>query len=71
MVGLVVREDNMKEILTDKERYEIINGWLTYGPTSYYNLVRQTELFIIEKYEGDKKSPWYSKLLDMFNQKKV
>jgi hypothetical protein len=69
MVDLVVQEDDMKEILTDKERYAIISGWLNHGPTSYYNLVRQTEMFIIEKQENNIKSPWYNNILNFFTKR--
>jgi hypothetical protein len=69
-VALVLQENNMKEILTDKQRYDIINSWSNYGPTTYYNLVRQTEMFIIEKQENNTKSHWYTRILNVFNKKK-
>jgi hypothetical protein len=49
MADLGALVNNMNEILTEKERYDVINGWLNYGPTTYYNLVRQTEISILEK----------------------
>lgn len=41
---------NMKPLLTDTERYEIINKWVNNGPLSYSNLVAQTEFYIVKKY---------------------
>lgn len=49
MVDLDLQVFNMKTVLTEKERYKIINEWATRGPVTYYNLVAQTEFYILNK----------------------
>jgi len=49
MVDLDQPEVKMKSILTQDERYSIISQWVANGPVSYYNLVRQTEMAILQK----------------------
>lgn len=52
----------MKSVLTEKERYEIISDWATKGPTSYYNLVIQTEFYITKHYMKNNNISVMSKL---------